>query len=46
MPVESGRDVLVVSVSHSGRVTNYRGVPYERVLNTTRVMPRDVNNAC
>ncbi|MCC6916399.1 RNA-binding domain-containing protein [Nitrosomonas sp.] len=42
VPVEAEREVLVVTVSRSGRVTHYRGVPYERVLNTTRVMPRDV----
>lgn len=42
VPVESGREVLVTSVVRSGRVTSYRGVSYERVLNTTRVMPRDV----
>ncbi|MDR1062740.1 MAG: putative DNA binding domain-containing protein, partial [Azoarcus sp.] len=42
VPVEGGREVLVVNVAHSGRVTNYRGVSYERVLNTTRVMPREV----
>jgi ATP-dependent DNA helicase RecG len=42
VPVEGGREVLVASVTRSGRVTNYSGVPYERVLNTTRVMPRDV----
>lgn len=42
VPVASGLEVLVVSVVRSGRVTSFRGVAYERVLNTTRVMPRDV----
>jgi ATP-dependent DNA helicase RecG len=36
-------EVLVVSVTHSARVVSFRGVAYERVLNTTRVMPRDVH---
>jgi ATP-dependent DNA helicase RecG len=40
--VESGCEVLVASVARCGRLVNFRGVPYERVLNTTRVMPRDV----
>jgi ATP-dependent DNA helicase RecG len=42
VPVEGGREVLVVCAARSGRLTNYRGVPYERVLNTTRVMSREV----
>lgn len=42
VPVTPGLEVLVVSVARSGRVTSFRGVAYERVLNTTRVMPRDV----
>ena len=42
VPVAPGREVLMASVARSGRVTSFRGVPYERVLNTTRVMPRDV----
>lgn len=42
VPVAPGLEVLVVSVARSGRVTSFRGVAYERVLNTTRVMPRDV----
>ena len=42
VPVESGREVLVASVARCGRLVSFRGVSYERVLNTTRVMPRDV----
>ncbi|WP_265288841.1 ATP-binding protein [Verminephrobacter eiseniae] len=41
MAVAPGLDVLAVSVARSGRVTSFRGVAYERVLNTTRVMPRE-----
>jgi ATP-dependent DNA helicase RecG len=41
VPVESGREALVASVARCGRLVSFRGVPYERVLNTTRVMPRD-----
>ena len=38
---EAGLEVLLVQVDRAtnGPVT-FRGVPYERVLNTTRVMPR------
>jgi ATP-dependent DNA helicase RecG len=39
--VAPGLEVLVVSVAHSARVVSFRGVAYERVLNTTRVMSRD-----
>ena len=41
LSVGPGRVVLVVSVERSTRVTSFRGVPYERVLNTTRVMSRE-----
>ena len=41
VPVEAGREVLVASVAHSKRLTSFRGVAYERVLNTTRVMSRE-----
>ena len=41
VPVEAGREVLVANVSRNARVISFRGVPYERVLNTTRVMPRE-----
>ncbi|MDR2196030.1 MAG: putative DNA binding domain-containing protein, partial [Gallionellaceae bacterium] len=41
VPVEAGREVLVVSVPRNARVISFRGVPYERVLNTTRVMSRE-----
>jgi ATP-dependent DNA helicase RecG len=36
-------EVLVVSVAHDTRVVSFRGVPYERVLNTTRAMSREVH---
>lgn len=37
-----GREVLVLTVARSARVPiAFRGVAYERVLNTTRTMPRD-----
>ena len=37
-----GREVLVVTVARGARVpVAFRGVAYERVLNTTRTMPRD-----
>lgn len=40
--VDGGREVLVVTVSRSARVpVSFRGVAYERVLNTTRTMPRE-----
>jgi ATP-dependent DNA helicase RecG len=37
----SNLEVLVASVARSARVTSFRGVAYERVLNTTRVMSRE-----
>ena len=41
VPVEAGREVLVASVARAARVpVAFRGVAYERVLNTTRTMPR------
>ncbi|MDR2880804.1 MAG: putative DNA binding domain-containing protein [Azoarcus sp.] len=39
--LDSGLEILNVSVPRNSRVISYRGVPYERVLNTTRVMPRE-----
>lgn len=40
--VGDGREVLVLTVARSARVpVAFRGVPYERVLNTTRTMPRE-----
>ncbi|MDO4682264.1 MAG: ATP-binding protein [Lautropia sp.] len=39
--VDGGRDVLVVRVSRSERLISYRGVAYDRLLNTTQVMSRD-----
>ncbi len=40
--IGAGREVLVVSVARAARVpVAYRGVAYERVLNTTRAMPRE-----
>lgn len=42
VPVAAGREALVVTVERSARVpVSFRGVAYERVLNTTRTMPRD-----
>ena len=42
VPVDGGRDVLVLTVARGARVPiAFRGVAYERVLNTTRVMPRE-----
>ena len=42
MPVDAGREVLVLAVARSARVpVSFRGVAYERVLNTTRTMPRE-----
>ena len=39
--VGGGREVLVLSVARAARVpVAFRGVAYERVLNTTRTMPR------
>ena len=38
---EAGLEVLLVQVERSTQTpVSFRGVPYERVLNTTRVMPR------
>ena len=38
---EVGLEVLLVQVEHATHApVSFRGVPYERVLNTTRVMPR------
>ena len=38
---EAGLEVLLVQVDRSTNApVSFRGVPYERVLNTTRVMPR------
>ena len=38
---EAGLEVLLVQVEHAVQApVSFRGVPYERVLNTTRVMPR------
>lgn len=38
---EAGLEVLVVQVERAAQApVSFRGVPYERVLNTTRVMPR------
>lgn len=40
--IGSGREVLVLTVARGARVPiAFRGVAYERVLNTTRTMPRD-----
>lgn len=40
--VAGGREVLAVTVARSARVPmTFRGVAYERVLNTTRTMPRE-----
>jgi ATP-dependent DNA helicase RecG len=40
--VAQGLEVLVARVSRASRVpVSYRGVAYERVLNTTRTMPRE-----
>jgi hypothetical protein len=40
--IGSGTDVLVLTVVRSVRApVAFRGVAYERVLNTTRAMPRD-----
>jgi ATP-dependent DNA helicase RecG len=38
---EAGLEVLLVQIERAVQVpVSFRGVPYERVLNTTRVMPR------
>lgn len=40
--VGSGTEVLVLTVIRSSRTpVAFRGVAYERVMNTTRTMPRD-----
>ena len=40
--IGAGREVLAVSVARAARVpVAFRGVAYERVLNTTRTMPRE-----
>ncbi len=40
--VGAGREVLVLTVARSARApVAFRGVAYERVLNTTRTMPRE-----
>lgn len=37
-----GHDVLVITVTRAARApVAFRGVAYERVLNTTRTMPRE-----
>ncbi len=42
VPVDDGREVLVLTVASGARVpVAFRGVAYERVLNTTRTMPRE-----
>lgn len=42
VPVDGGREVLVLTVASGARVpVAFRGVAYERVLNTTRTMPRE-----
>jgi ATP-dependent DNA helicase RecG len=42
VPVAAGCEVLVLTVTRSARVpVSFRGVAYERVLNTTRTMPRE-----
>lgn len=42
VPLGNGFEVLVLTTARSARVpVSFRGVPYERVLNTTRTMPRD-----
>jgi len=39
--LETGLEIISLQVSHPANVpVSFRGVPYERVLNTTRVMPR------
>ena len=41
LPVADGREMLVLRVGRASLLpVSFRGVPYERVLNTTRVMPR------
>jgi len=42
VPVDGGHEVLVLTVARSARVpVAFRGVACERVLNTTRTMPRE-----
>jgi ATP-dependent DNA helicase RecG len=42
VPVDEGREVLVLTVARAARApVAFRGVAYERVLNTTRTMPRE-----
>ncbi|MCZ2112472.1 MAG: ATP-binding protein, partial [Anaerolineae bacterium] len=41
LPVADGREVLALRVERPTLLpVSFRGVPYERVLNTTRAMPR------
>lgn len=41
--LENGQQVLILRVAGEGnRPYTFRGVPYERVLNTTRVIPREI----
>jgi ATP-dependent DNA helicase RecG len=39
--LDSGLEILAASVPRNARVISFRGVAYERVLNTTQVMPRE-----
>jgi hypothetical protein len=42
VPVDGGREVLVLTVARGAHVpVAFRGVAYERVLNTTRILPRE-----
>jgi ATP-dependent DNA helicase RecG len=42
VPIGAGREALVITVDRGARVPMaFRGVAYERVLNTTRTMPRE-----
>ena len=42
VPIGPGRELLALTVARGARVpVAFRGVAYERVLNTTRTMPRD-----
>ncbi len=42
MAIGAEREVLVLTVARGARApVAFRGVAYERVLNTTRTMPRD-----
>lgn len=41
LPVEDEREALAIRVDRATHApVSFRGIPYERVLNTTRVMPR------